>query len=105
MAHKFQRMIDDGTVEPMADIARFGHVTRARVTQIMDLLLLAPDLQETLLFLPAAPGRDPIHLKELRHVCQTPVWAEQRRRWTEIGAVIPMPVSIQDSTRACALPD
>jgi hypothetical protein len=64
----------------------------------MDLLLLAPDLQETLLFLPAAPGRDPIHLRELRYLCQTPIWAEQRERWAEIGVVVPMPVSIQDST-------
>jgi hypothetical protein len=98
LAHKFQRMINDGTVESMADIARLGHVTRARVTQIMDLLLLAPDLQEALLFLPVSPGRDPIHLRELRYVCQTPVWAEQRERWAEMGVVVPMPVSIQDST-------
>ena len=105
LAHKFQRMIDDGTVQSMADIARLGHVTRARVTQIMDLLLLAPDLQETLLFLPAAPGREPIHLKELRYVCRTPVWAEQRERWAEMGVVRPMPMSIQDSKRAGALPD
>ena len=58
----------------------------------MDLLLLAPDLQETLLFLPAAPGRDPIHLRELRYLCQTPIWAEQRERWAEIGVMVPMPV-------------
>jgi len=84
-------MIDDGTVQSMADIARLGHVTRARVTQIMDLLLLAQDLQEALLFLPAASSRDPIHLKELRYVSQTPVWAKQRQRWAEMGIVVPMP--------------
>ena len=76
----------DITATKPADIARLGRVTRARVTQIMDLLLLAPDLQEALLFLPAAEsGYDPIHLKELRYVCQTPIWAEQRARWLELG--------------------
>src|SRR3712207_3152134 len=33
-------------------VARLGHVTRARVTQIMNLLNLAPDIQEAILFLP-----------------------------------------------------
>ena len=68
----------------MADIARLGHVTRARITQIMDLLLLAPDIQEALLHLPPTDGRDPITLRELRYVTQVPVWAEQRARWAEI---------------------
>jgi hypothetical protein len=36
----------------MADLARLGHVSRARITQIMNLRLLAPDLQEDLLFMP-----------------------------------------------------
>jgi hypothetical protein len=51
--------------------------SRARRSRRSWTCLLAPDLQETLLFLPAAPGRDPIHLKELRYVCQTPVWAQE----------------------------
>ncbi|MBI5546764.1 MAG: hypothetical protein HY901_23010 [Deltaproteobacteria bacterium] len=99
LAHKFQRMIDDGTVESMADLARLGHVTRARVTQIMDLLLLAPDIQEALLFLPSGErGHDPIHLRELRYVCQAPVWAEQRARWAELG-VATQGVRVPDEKR------
>jgi hypothetical protein len=39
------------------------------------------------------------------YLCQTPVWAEQRERWAEMGVVIPTPEHIQDSTRAGALPD
>ncbi len=86
LAHKFQRMLDEGTVESMADLARLGRVTPARITQIMDLLLLAPDIQEALLFLPSVwRGHDPIHLRELRYVCQAPVWAEQRKRWDELA--------------------
>lgn len=85
LAHRFQRLLDAREVVSMAELAKLGHVTRARITQIMDLLLLAPDIQEALLFLPGAErGRDPITLRELRYVCQTPVWAEQRARWAEL---------------------
>jgi hypothetical protein len=46
LAIKFQDMIERGEVRDYADLARLGYVTRARITQIMNLLLLAPDLQE-----------------------------------------------------------
>ena len=69
----------------MADAARLGRVTRARMTQIMNLLLLAPEILEELLFLtPVERGRDPITLRELGYVLRTPIWAEQRARWREI---------------------
>jgi hypothetical protein len=43
-------MVDRGEVRDYADLARLGHVTRARMSQIMNLLLLAPDIQESLLY-------------------------------------------------------
>ena len=49
-----QGLIDDGVVRDYAELARLGHVSRARVTQIMNLNLLAPDIQEEILFLPRA---------------------------------------------------
>jgi hypothetical protein len=49
LAIKFQDMVDRGEVRDYADMARLGHVTRARTSQIMNLLLLAPDIQENLL--------------------------------------------------------
>jgi hypothetical protein len=49
LAIKFQDMVDRGEVRDYADLARLGHVTRARMSQIMNLLLLAPDIQEALL--------------------------------------------------------
>ena len=90
LAHRFDGLLRDGTVATMADIARFGHVTRARVTQIMNLLLLAPDIQEDLLLLPQAEHRDPVTLRGFRYVMQTPIWAEQRRRWAEIRVTPPV---------------
>jgi len=47
LAIRFDRLIKSGEVTDQADIARLGHVSRARVTQIMNLLLLAPDIHPT----------------------------------------------------------
>lgn len=38
LAIKFQDMVDLGDVRDFANLARLGHVTRARLTQIMNLL-------------------------------------------------------------------
>ena len=66
----------------MAEIARLGHVTRARVTQVMNLLFLAPDIQEDVLFLPpTTEGRDPIAGRSLRHVLRRLSFKKQREAW------------------------
>jgi len=86
LAHKFQGMLDRGEVESMAELARLGRVSRARITQIMDLLMLAPEIQEEVLYLPSiSGGRDSIGLRELPAVCRAPLWKEQRRQWIEVG--------------------
>ena len=75
-----------GEVESHADLARLGQVTRARISQIMDLLCLAPDIQEELLFLSRVEReRDAVSEHELRTVCAGSDWREQRRRWRELA--------------------
>jgi hypothetical protein len=65
-----------------SQLAELGHVTRARVSQIMNLVNLAPDLQEALLFLPRTEhGRDPIHLRLLQPITSSFEWKRQRRLW------------------------
>ena len=49
---KFDRMVRDGVVADYAEIARLGRVSRTRISQITNLVLLAPDIQEEILFLP-----------------------------------------------------
>jgi hypothetical protein len=86
LAHRFDGLIRSGAVGSMADLAAERGISRARMSQIMALLLLAPDVQEQLLFLPkTVRGRDPITLRAMRYVCATPVWEEQRARWREIA--------------------
>ena len=85
LAIRFDGLIRDGVVTDQADLARLGHVTRARVTQIMNLLHLAPDIQEELLFLPRVErGRDPIKERQLRPIAATPDWRKQRRIWKQL---------------------
>jgi hypothetical protein len=87
LAIKFDRLIRDGDVRDFAEIARLGHVTRARVTQIMNLLHLTPDIQEEILFLPRIQsGDDPIVERHLRPIVKLLDWPDQRRKWRELVA-------------------
>jgi hypothetical protein len=68
--------------ERFEELARIGHVTTARMTQIMNLLHLAPDIQEALLFLPLANGgRGPIREHMVRQIAAIIDWRRQRRAW------------------------
>jgi hypothetical protein len=87
LALKFDRLVRDEVVTDYAELARLGHVTRARVSQIMNLLHLAPDIQETLLFLPRVErGRAPIILRDLQPIATTHDWKRQRKMWTSLSA-------------------
>jgi len=82
LAIRLDQLIRDGVVADQAELARLGHVSRARLTQIMNLLCLAPDIQEELLFLPATErGRDAVTEKQLRPIAGIPDWKKQRRMW------------------------
>ena len=51
----------------------------------MNLLSLAPDIQEEILFLPpVTEGRPAVSERHLRQVLKTIVWSEQRERWAEL---------------------
>ena len=52
LAIRLEGLLRDETIRDYAELARLGRVTRARMTQIMKLLDLAPDIQEQILFLP-----------------------------------------------------
>ena len=82
LAHRLERLLRTGVVRDYAALARLGHVTRARISQVMALLLLAPDIQEQILFLPRVErGRDPVILHDLLPITATADWRRQRRLW------------------------
>jgi hypothetical protein len=87
LAIRMDDLVRRGEVADYADIARLGHVTRARVTQIMNLLCLAPDIQESILFLPRTDrGRDPMREHQVRPILTILDWRKQRRLWSAIGS-------------------
>ena len=81
LAIKIQDMVDRGEMRDYAEVARLGHVTRARMTQIMNLLNLAPDIQEQILV--AAEGACPAE-RRLRELAAHPEWDRQRRAWRKL---------------------
>jgi len=92
LAIRFDRLVRDGVVADYAELARLGHVTRARMTQIMNLLDLAPEIQEALLYLPRVEaGSDPITERDLRPVAAEADWRKQRRMWQCDVGVVQMP--------------
>ena len=85
LALRLEELVRTGQVASYSALASLGHVTRARVSQILSLLSLAPDIQEALLFLPPTPrGRDPIILADLMPLAAQIDWRKQRRLWRRL---------------------
>ncbi len=85
LAITYDEMLRQGEVRDMATLARREQVTRPRMTQIMDLVLLAPDIQEEILFFPKTDGRRfPISQKFIEPLSRVLDWDRQRQLWAEI---------------------
>ncbi len=82
LAHRWNRRVDEGIVANYAEIARLMGLSRARVTQIVDLSLLAPDIQDEILL-----GDADATEREIREIARAPEWDEQRRLWRGLRAV------------------
>ena len=82
LAIRFEQLLHDGTVTDQSELARLAHVTQPRMTQIMNLLHLAPDIQEELLSLPrVTQGKDQITERDLRPIAAEVDWRNQRDMW------------------------
>jgi hypothetical protein len=87
LAHRFDGLVRTGAVRDYAELARLGRVTRARISQVINLLNLAPSIQEEVLFLPrTVSGRDPIILADLQPIASVVSWTKQRRMWDHLKA-------------------
>jgi hypothetical protein len=75
-------LIAQGLVRDYAELARLGQVSRARVTQIMNLLNLAPDIQEEILtWAHEAPGPVSVRETSIRTLSREVIWSRQREQW------------------------
>jgi hypothetical protein len=82
LAIRFERLLLTGEVSDVMELARLGHVTQPRISQILSLALLAPDIQEELLYLPrVTAGKATIHEKMLRPITAEVDWEKQRGMW------------------------
>ena len=85
LALKFEQMIRQAVVGDYAELAALGRVSRSRVTQIMNLLNLAPDIQEQILFLKAeAAEQSGICEPSIRRLSLVLLWNEQRKQWNAL---------------------
>ena len=84
LAHTIDAAIGAGRLRDQRDAAQRLGLTPPRVTQLLALLQLAPDLQERVLFLEAVDGLEPLTERDLRPLTRLLCWDEQRAsapRW------------------------
>ena len=85
LAHHCRDLVGSGAVINQSELAYFGQISTTRMTQIMWLDNLAPDIQEEILFLPVTTdGRDPIKDADLRPIAKVFDWNTQREMWKEL---------------------
>jgi hypothetical protein len=82
LAIHFLEMIQRGDARDYADLARLGCLTRERMSQIMELIWLAPDIQQEILaYPPTEAGRFPLSEVAVRKIAGSLSWTEQRHAW------------------------
>jgi hypothetical protein len=80
LAIRLDHLIKSGQVTDQAELARVGHVSRARLSQILDLNLLAPKIQESVL----SGSAPPLLEKELHAIVRNYCWEQQNRVWIQL---------------------
>ena len=85
LAIQFEDMLHQGEAKDYADLGRLCGLCRERVSQIIRLIFLAPDIQVELLYLPPIPtGQYPVSETAVRKIANLLCWAEQRDRWVSL---------------------
>lgn len=85
LAHRIEDAIATGEYADRADAARRLGYSRARMTQLVDLTLLAPDLQEIALHLTTDDDREPLAELAVRRVAKMDSWNDQRAAWAYLA--------------------
>jgi hypothetical protein len=83
LAHKLDALVRSGAIPDYGELAQLGHISAARLSQIMVLLHLAPSIQEYVLFLSAGDDRIVTELG-LRKIAREPHWDRQRQLFEEL---------------------
>jgi hypothetical protein len=85
LAIRLEHLLATGQVKDQAEIARVAGITRARVTQIINLANLAPDIQQAILDLEPTTAPVPrFREREVRTIAILPNWEKQRLMWKQL---------------------
>ncbi len=85
LAIRLEHLLANGQVKDQAEIARVAGITRARVTQIINLTQLAPDIQQAILDLEPTTDRVPrFREREVRSIAIMPSWEKQQVEWKRL---------------------
>ena len=85
LAIRFDGLLREGQVSDQSELARLAKVTQSPMTPILNLTLLAPDIQEQLFFLPrVTAGKPTVHEKMLRPIVAEIDRAKQRKMWDDV---------------------
>jgi DNA invertase Pin-like site-specific DNA recombinase len=89
LALKFEELIRSGAVSNYAVLAKVGRVSPSRISQMVSLLGLAPDIQEEILFLGLAEAKQ-LRISEpsLRKLTATLLWNKQREQWRNLRRTV-----------------
>ncbi|ACY13696.1 hypothetical protein [Haliangium ochraceum] len=83
-AHRVDGEVERGEFESRSAAALHYGMTTGRITQLLSLLWLSPEIQEDVLFLEAIDGREPVSGQALEKLARIADWSEQRRGWDEV---------------------
>ncbi len=85
LAHRCRDLVRDGIIINQSELAHYRQISTTRMSQIMWLDNLAPDIQEQILDLPrTVQGRDAIQERDVRPIAKTHDWREQRIMWADL---------------------
>ncbi len=86
LAIRYEQMLNDGVVQSQSELAELLHVSQPRMTQIMNLLHLAPVLQEEILMLEEVMPGQAITEHHLREITSSSSWNEQVMKWRRVSS-------------------
>ena len=84
LAIRYDQMLSEGIVQSQTELAELLHVSQPRMTQIMNLLHLSPEIQEDLLWRKEELGRPKVTERDLRRMVSEYSWQDQQIMWRDL---------------------
>jgi hypothetical protein len=84
LALSFQDRMASGRARNYEELAQGAGVSAQRLSQVMQLLWLAPAIQQEILYLPVGGGRHPVTESAVRGIAARWWWPEQMKLWSRL---------------------